>query len=149
MINNSSKAGNILNNNLSNNATGGSPPSPTPGDVKSTSLFKKVSNRSCSSLRKFARHLFPKTSFHSLHGCLSGCTYVSTLYAVCSAGTDTYHVINCCKEPENIFLSTSSNCAFHNPGCTLFSQSVLYQLLRVIVDKQESESVHVVTFKVM
>jgi hypothetical protein len=43
LINNSSKAGNILNNNLSNNATGGSPPSPTPGDVKSTSLFKKVS----------------------------------------------------------------------------------------------------------
>jgi len=47
MINNSSKAGNILNNNLSNNATGGSPPSPTQGDVKSTTLFKKVSNKSC------------------------------------------------------------------------------------------------------
>jgi hypothetical protein len=43
LLNNSSKAGNILNNNLSNNATGGSPPSPTPVDVKSTTLFKKVS----------------------------------------------------------------------------------------------------------
>lgn len=43
LMNNSSKTGNILNNNLSNSATGGSPPSPTPGDVKSTTLFKKVS----------------------------------------------------------------------------------------------------------
>ncbi|PSN32503.1 hypothetical protein C0J52_21946 [Blattella germanica] len=33
LINNSNKSGNILNNNLSNNATGGSPPSPTSGDA--------------------------------------------------------------------------------------------------------------------
>jgi hypothetical protein len=45
MINNSSKAGNILNNNLSNNATGGSPPNPASGDAKSTTLFKKVSDK--------------------------------------------------------------------------------------------------------
>lgn len=42
LMNSSSKTGNILNNNLSNNATGGSPPSPTAGDVKSTTLFKKA-----------------------------------------------------------------------------------------------------------
>ncbi|KAJ9596111.1 hypothetical protein L9F63_012695, partial [Diploptera punctata] len=42
LINSSNKSGNIVNNNLSNNATGGSPPSPTSGDVKSTTLFKKA-----------------------------------------------------------------------------------------------------------
>ena len=45
LISNSNKSGNILNN----NATGGSPPSPTSGDVKSTTLFKKV----CMSLLLF------------------------------------------------------------------------------------------------
>ncbi|XP_046997787.1 serine/threonine-protein phosphatase 4 regulatory subunit 3 isoform X3 [Schistocerca americana] len=42
LINSTSKTGGILNNNLTNSATGGSPQSPSGGDVKSTTLFKKA-----------------------------------------------------------------------------------------------------------